>query len=48
VRHYEWVRADELPRLLDAVQRAGGNRARAARELGLTARQLNYRLKQLT
>lgn len=47
VRHYEWVRADELPRLLEAVQRAGGNRARAARELGLTARQLNYRLKQL-
>ena len=48
VRHYEWVRADELPRLLEAVQRAGGNRARAARELGMTARQLNYRLKQLT
>lgn len=47
VRHYEWVRADELPRLLAAVQSAGGNRARAARELGLSARQLSYRLKQL-
>ena len=47
VRHYDWVRPDELPRLEAAVQRAGGNRSRAARELGLTPRQLTYRLKQL-
>jgi Nif-specific regulatory protein len=33
--------------LLDAISKAGGNKSRAAQTLGLTLRQLNYRLAKL-
>jgi Nif-specific regulatory protein len=46
-RHYDWVRPEDLERIECALQRCGGNQARAARELGLTARQLGYRLRRL-
>lgn len=47
VRAYDWVRPEERSALETVLQRCGGNRARAARELGLTPRQLSYRLKVL-
>jgi Nif-specific regulatory protein len=45
VRGYGWVRPEERVEIEAALARSGGNRARAARELGLTPRQLGYRLK---
>ena len=45
VRGYGWVRPEERVEIEAALVRSGGNRARAARELGLTPRQLGYRLK---
>jgi Nif-specific regulatory protein len=45
VRPYEWVRGEDRQRLEAAVRAAGGNRAQAARALGMTPRQLGYRLK---
>jgi Nif-specific regulatory protein len=37
-----------LQNILDAIFKAGGNKSRAAQSLGLTLRQLNYRLEKLT
>jgi Nif-specific regulatory protein len=45
MRPYEWVRSEDRGAIEAALQRSGGNRARAARDLGLTPRQLAYRLK---
>ena len=46
-RHYQWVRREERDPLEAALLRAGGNQARAARELNMTARQFGYRLRKL-
>jgi Nif-specific regulatory protein len=44
MRPYEWVRSEDRDAIEAALLRSGGNRARAARDLGLTPRQLAYRL----
>ena len=46
-RPYSWVRADEKAELMDAIRRTGGNKTRAAALLGMTPRQLRYRLSKL-
>jgi Nif-specific regulatory protein len=46
-RTYDWVRPEDLARIEAALQRNGGNQARAARELGMSSRQLAYRLRRL-
>ena len=46
-RHYQWVREEDRDPLEAALQQAGGNQARAARAMGLTARQFSYRLRKL-
>ncbi len=46
-RRYDWICPQDLDRLEAALKQAGGNQARAARDLGLTSRQLTYRLKRL-
>ena len=46
-RPYSWVREDELEALKDALERAQGNKTRAAALLGMTARQFRYRLAKL-
>ena len=45
----DYARADSHPAqvLMDALQRSGGNRSRAAQALGLTLRQFSYRCKKL-
>jgi len=47
IRPYQRVAASESESLLEAVRRCGGNKTRAALSLGLTPRQLRYRLKKL-
>jgi Nif-specific regulatory protein len=47
IRPYQRVRPTESESLLDAIRRCGGNKTRAALSLGLTPRQLRYRLKKL-
>ncbi|MBS3799819.1 MAG: sigma 54-interacting transcriptional regulator [Thioalkalivibrio sp.] len=47
VRPYQRVDPAESDRLLHAIEQAGGNKTRAAMSLGLTPRQLRYRLKKL-
>jgi Nif-specific regulatory protein len=47
VRPYSRVRDDERKKILQAIRQAKGNKTRAARDLGLTARQLRYRLEKL-
>ncbi len=47
VRPYAWVRADESERILAALRASGGNKTRAALSLGLSPRQLRYRLNKL-
>jgi len=46
VRDYRPVVADDMARIEAALVRAGGNKSRAAQLLGLTLRQLNYRLQK--
>ena len=47
VRPYAWVREDEAEAITNALRRCGGNKTRAALSLGLTPRQLRYRLEKL-
>ncbi len=47
IRPYRRVVSFEGESLLEAVRRCGGNKTRAALSLGLTPRQLRYRLKKL-
>jgi Nif-specific regulatory protein len=47
VRPYAWVREDESDRIIAALRQSGGNKTRAALKLGLTPRQLRYRLDKL-
>ncbi|WP_019024562.1 MULTISPECIES: sigma-54-dependent Fis family transcriptional regulator [unclassified Thioalkalivibrio] len=47
VRPYQRVHASEAERLLRAIEQSSGNKTRAALGLGLTPRQLRYRLKKL-
>ncbi len=46
-RAYQWVQASDRQAIEDALKQSGGNQARAARLLGLSPRQLRYRLKKL-
>lgn len=46
-RPYARVREHERESILDALRRSGGNKTQAAKQLGLTARQLHYRLGKL-
>ena len=47
VREYRSHESHERSALLDALERAGGNKSRAAQALGLTVRQFAYRLQKL-
>ncbi|MFA6310045.1 MAG: sigma 54-interacting transcriptional regulator [Sterolibacterium sp.] len=47
VRDYQPVLADEGESIVAALHQARGNKSRAAQALGLTLRQLNYRIKLL-
>lgn len=47
LRPYSWVRQDEADGIRGALRDAGGNKTRAALALGLTPRQLRYRLDKL-
>nr|WP_018873311.1 sigma-54-dependent Fis family transcriptional regulator [Thioalkalivibrio sp. ALJ16] len=47
VRPYRRVHADEAQQLVQAIEAHGGNKTRAALALGMTPRQLRYRLKKL-
>ena len=47
VREYQPVGKDEGERILQALQQSRGNKSRAAQALGLTLRQINYRIKIL-
>jgi Nif-specific regulatory protein len=47
IRGYQNVQTDDRRRILTALQVSGGNKSRAAQALGLTFRQLNYRIKVL-
>ncbi|SCC95491.1 NifA subfamily transcriptional regulator [Thiomonas sp. X19] len=44
IRPYRAVMESERETIFDAIRRTGGNKSQAARLLGLTLRQLNYRL----
>jgi Nif-specific regulatory protein len=46
-RRYMWVQESEMDAIRQAIARAGGNQAQAARLLGMTTRQLRYRIKKL-
>ncbi len=46
-RPYQWVSDIDRQRIEQALKQSGGNRTRAAALLGLTTRQLYYRLKKL-
>lgn len=46
-RPYARVQEQERQFILDALQRSGGNKTQAAKQLGFTARQLHYRLTKL-
>ncbi len=47
VREYRSHQSHERATLVEALERAGGNKSRAAQALGLTARQFAYRLRKL-
>jgi Nif-specific regulatory protein len=47
IRPYRWVSDRDLEPIQEALRRAAGNQTQAARLLGLTPRQLRYRLKKL-
>ena len=47
IRGYAKVHDQEKPRILDALQKANGNKTAAAKLLGMTPRQLHYRIKKL-
>ncbi|WP_255485111.1 MULTISPECIES: sigma-54-dependent Fis family transcriptional regulator [Oxalobacteraceae] len=47
VRTNQAVRGDEVEQIVSALTECGGNKSRAAQILGLTLRQLNYRIKVL-
>ena len=47
VREYRSHQSHERATLVDALERAGGNKSRAAQALGLTVRQFAYRLQKL-
>lgn len=46
-RPYRWVNENEAEPLLEALRLSGGNKTRAAQQLGLTARQYRYRMEKL-
>lgn len=46
-RPYSWVNEDEAQDLMNALQSAGGNKTRAALNLGMTPRQYRYRMEKL-
>jgi Nif-specific regulatory protein len=47
VRPYSAVVPTDADRVREALVRAGGNRSRAAQLLGMTRRQLTYRMDKL-
>jgi len=47
IRPYAWVRDDESEQIVLALRQASGNKTRAAINLGLTPRQLRYRMVKL-
>ncbi|MFU8837688.1 MAG: sigma 54-interacting transcriptional regulator [Thiohalomonadaceae bacterium] len=47
MRSYSWVNENERGAILQALQHCGGNKTRAAISMGMTPRQLRYRLKKL-
>ena len=47
LRPYAWVNEDERGMITEALQTCGGNKTRAAISLGLTPRQLRYRMSKL-
>ena len=47
IRPYAWVRDDESQQIIQALRQAGGNKTRAAINMGLTPRQLRYRMVKL-
>jgi Nif-specific regulatory protein len=47
VRPYSAVTPSDADRVREALARAGGNRSRAAQLLGMTRRQLTYRMEKL-
>ncbi|WP_455210346.1 sigma 54-interacting transcriptional regulator [Kaarinaea lacus] len=47
IRGYAKVQEQEAPRILEALQKANGNKTAAAKLLGMTPRQLHYRIKKL-
>jgi Nif-specific regulatory protein len=47
LRPYAWVRMDDAEAIVVALNKAGGNKTRAALALGMTLRQLSYRLQKL-
>ena len=47
VRPYRHVQPGERERIAAAIEACGGNKSRAAQQLGLTLRQLSYRLAKL-
>ena len=46
-RSYQWVDSTQTQEILDALQRARGNKTQAARLLNLSLRQLRYRIAKL-
>jgi Nif-specific regulatory protein len=46
-RPYRKVQSNERERIIAALRRAGGNKTHAARQLGMSPRQLHYRLMKL-
>jgi Nif-specific regulatory protein len=47
IRGYLRVKENDGPRIVDAVNQTNGNKTAAAKLLGMTPRQLHYRLKKL-
>jgi Nif-specific regulatory protein len=47
IRGYSKVQEQEAPHILEALQKANGNKTAAAKLLGMTPRQLHYRIKKL-
>jgi Nif-specific regulatory protein len=47
VRHYRVAQPDDATRIRAALAASGGNKSRAAQQLGLTLRQFNYRLAKI-
>ncbi len=46
-RTYSWVQDSDRDAIATALEKSGGNQSRAAKLLGMTPRQLRYRLKKL-